>query len=251
MKNVHLLKTEKLSRLCKITYWDDEVEFFIAPNYDAFTYQKDKKVIIQPINIYITSDEEIKEVDWWLNRDDGKIYHNIFWQLANNAPSCKKIILTTDIDLIADDVQAIDDDFLKWFVKNPSCEEVEIKISGGRYSFDMGGNIWIPINYKIIIPKGINEQYGMKTSKNTYTGTGLNVPHGFASGPVDNGNKLNIDEVKQNQLHPILIVRNDDKEEFIHLKNGMYRSKWGIMNNSVSETPLKVFDKSLFTFYYE
>jgi hypothetical protein len=36
-----------------------------------------------------------------------------------------KIILTTDQDLIKDGVQAIDDEFLEWFVKNPSCEEVE------------------------------------------------------------------------------------------------------------------------------
>jgi hypothetical protein len=38
-----------------------------------------------------------------------------------------KIILTTDQDLIKDGVQAIDDTFLEWFVKNPSCEEVEVK----------------------------------------------------------------------------------------------------------------------------
>jgi hypothetical protein len=42
------------------------------------------------------------------------------------APSCKKIILTTDQDLIKDGVQAIDDEFLEWFVKNPSCEFVEV-----------------------------------------------------------------------------------------------------------------------------
>ena len=39
---------------------------------------------------------------------------------------CKKIILTTDQDLIKDGVQAIDDDFLEWFVKNPSCEVVDV-----------------------------------------------------------------------------------------------------------------------------
>jgi hypothetical protein len=38
----------------------------------------------------------------------------------------KKIILTTDQDLISDGVQAIDDEFLEWFVNNPSCEEVEV-----------------------------------------------------------------------------------------------------------------------------
>jgi hypothetical protein len=77
-------------------------------------------------NIYITSDEKIKEGDYWINLDNNKIYHNVFFELANNAPSCKKIILTTDQDLIKNGVQAISDEFLQWFVKNPSCEEVEI-----------------------------------------------------------------------------------------------------------------------------
>ena len=39
---------------------------------------------------------------------------------------CRKIILTTDQDLIKDGVQAIDDEFSEWFVKNPSCESVEV-----------------------------------------------------------------------------------------------------------------------------
>jgi hypothetical protein len=42
-------------------------------------------------------------------------------------PTDKKIILTTDPDLIKDGVQAIDDEFLEWFVKNNSCEGVEVK----------------------------------------------------------------------------------------------------------------------------
>jgi hypothetical protein len=40
--------------------------------------------------------------------------------------SCyKKIILTTDLDLIKDGVQYIDD---RVFIKNPSCDEVEVDI---------------------------------------------------------------------------------------------------------------------------
>jgi hypothetical protein len=64
---------------------------------------------------------------------------------SNNKP--KKIILTTDQDLIKDGVQAIDDDFLEWFVKNPSCEEVEIQY---RYNFYVGQDL---THYKIIIPQ--------------------------------------------------------------------------------------------------
>jgi hypothetical protein len=78
-------------------------------------------------NIYITSDEEIKEGDWVFNFEYNYIvqynsekHDNKFWY--------KKIILTTDQDLIKDGVQAIDDEFLEWFVKNPSCEMVEVDL---------------------------------------------------------------------------------------------------------------------------
>jgi len=43
-----------------------------------------------------------------------------------NGQYAYKVILTTNKLLIKDGVQAIDDEFLEWFVKNPSCEEVEI-----------------------------------------------------------------------------------------------------------------------------
>ena len=86
----------------------------------------------------------------------------------------KKIILTTDQDLIKDGVQAIDDEFLEWFVQNPSCESVEVEeedysqkcrecgetvkrgYSCKKGCFMKSGN-FIPtdenIKYKIIIPK--------------------------------------------------------------------------------------------------
>jgi len=134
--NIHLIKTDKPSRLF---------------------YDKVENRLINK-NIFITSDEEIKEGDYWLNRDDNKIYHSIFWQLANNAPSCKKIILTTDQDLIKDGVQAIGYEFLEWFVENPSCEYVDVNDwmdTNGNIAF--GGNVRYQISFstynKIIIPK--------------------------------------------------------------------------------------------------
>ncbi len=53
------------------------------------------------------------------------------------------------------------------------------------------------------------------------------------------------------QKYPLIVVRNDDKEEFIHLRNGIYRTKWGILNSSISEIPFKSFDETKFKFYYE
>ena len=57
----------------------------------------------------------------------------------------KKIILTTDQSL--DGVQAIDDEFLEWFVKNPSCEGVEVA------DLWKDGNPSTHFSYQIIIPQ--------------------------------------------------------------------------------------------------
>jgi hypothetical protein len=72
----------------------------------------------------------------------------------------KKIILTTDQSL--DGVQDIDDEFLEWFVKNPSCEFVEVEkgkiLNQGSY---ITGNIVTKDYYEIIIPKE-EPNYNMK-----------------------------------------------------------------------------------------
>jgi hypothetical protein len=84
-------------------------------------------------NIYITSNENLKEGDWYfitesISKCESKYEANDLTDI------CKKIILTTDTDLIADGVQAIDDKFLEWFVKNPGCEEIQVdKFISGRY----------------------------------------------------------------------------------------------------------------------
>ena len=113
MKNIHILSTDKQSKLFKLAgdlYLHEE--FGIDPK--------------RAQNIYITSDEEIKEGDWMIrdNEQPTKVTPNFFWDFGVRY---YKIILTTDQDLIKDGVQAIDDDFLEWFVKNPSCEFINIE----------------------------------------------------------------------------------------------------------------------------
>ncbi len=73
-------------------------------------------------NIYITSNENLKEGDWVLTPTNDVIqWAKVF------RPDGEKIIITTAQDLIKDGVQAIDDDFLEWFVKNPTCEFIDVK----------------------------------------------------------------------------------------------------------------------------
>ena len=105
--------------------------------------------------IYITSDEEIKEGDWLYNSNSLSIYKS---NGKDNGASKKwkhKIILTDNKDLIKDGVQAIDDEFLEWFAKNPNCEEVEViplRKSSGWYDEKQVWH-WDFLAYKIVIPK--------------------------------------------------------------------------------------------------
>ena len=124
MKNIHVLPTEKPSRLIKSQDNDFVYLNTNAPNWFEINLKTTKQ------NIYITNDEEIKEGDWFYD-GDGELckYTSDYVVNPNGCNDNKKIILTTDQDLIADGVQAIDDEFLEWFVKNPSCESVEVEKS--------------------------------------------------------------------------------------------------------------------------
>jgi hypothetical protein len=135
MKNIHVLPTEKPSIICKL----DNV--LVLSKIGTLT--NDTKSLIRQ-NIYITSDEQIKEGDWFCNTfndNQPKLQKRKGdWRTCFNQ---HKIILTTDQDLIKDGVQAIDDEFLEWFVKNPSCGRVEV-----YYQLHKDEPL-----YKIIIPK--------------------------------------------------------------------------------------------------
>ena len=121
MKNIHILPTDKPSRL----HFDGKL--FLSPNYQD---SKTINSIVEGRNICITSDEKIKE-DW--------VYHTILksvfkinlkevsQEYLDEKKHILKVVLTTDQDLIAEGVQVIDDEFLEWFVKNPSCENVEVE----------------------------------------------------------------------------------------------------------------------------
>jgi hypothetical protein len=158
-KNIHILETEQPSRLHKA--FDKTFILSIEPTTKNDLYNS------KPQNIYITSSEEIKKGDWCLDK------FNQRWKLEDNkliafdnkgvkrfstdnvlGHECKKIILTTDTKLIADGIQAIDDEFLEWFCQNPDCEFVETL----RYEYTIKEMLYqLPLGtksftYKIIIP---------------------------------------------------------------------------------------------------
>jgi hypothetical protein len=135
MKNIHILPTDK-------------------PSSYVTNYMEQN---MQWQNIYITSDEKIKEGDWHFNLALNLVEKTTSF---HNGLLCEKIILTTDQDLIKftsenDGVQAIDDEFLEWFVKNPSCEEVKVENVYKTASINFGNQFNY---YKIIIPKEETKQ---------------------------------------------------------------------------------------------
>ena len=144
MKNIHLIPTDKPSRL----FTSDSV--LILAGYPATTFKTGK-------NIYITSDEEIKEPCWCWDILQKKIYwvRDTLPKYPTIGNYFKKIILTTDQELIADGVQDINDEFLNWYVNNLGCEKVEIEDSCLEVrpcDCVMNENCLKP-GYKIIIPK--------------------------------------------------------------------------------------------------
>lgn len=129
MKNIHILPTNKPSRLnySKVKT-NREIDYKLELKQE---YSKCNNGLLSgPRNIYIISDEEIKSKCWVLNIVNNSIYKTYKggnFQEDNEKEKWRKIILTTDQDLIKDGVQAIDDEFLEWFVKNPNCESVVVE----------------------------------------------------------------------------------------------------------------------------
>ena len=178
MKNIHLIPTDKPSRLHNKNgelgnYPSTKlyIEDFKGNQHNSF-------------HIYITSDEEIKEGDWFMDVEELEILkasENVELHLVNVLkPNYKKIILTTDGELIKDGVQSIDDEFIEWFVNNPRCEEIEIDFdvivtrTKSLLQNQSGKTIVIPhrIHYRIIIPKEELKQIKCYCGHTTYCDCG-------------------------------------------------------------------------------
>jgi hypothetical protein len=162
MKNLHLISTNKPSRLTL-----NKKGLFLQ----KYIYENEisKSFGLKNQHIYITNDEEIKEGDYVYD-----IFKNacpVIRQLKTEEEVLGvqetefKIILTTDQDLIKDGVQAIDDEFLEWFVKNPSCEFVKVEKRYSDFTVDPF------VGYKIIIPQEKAKQETLEEAANKLFGS--------------------------------------------------------------------------------
>jgi hypothetical protein len=136
------------------------------PSRLHYYFELNKKYALskEPLNwktashIYITSDVELPydnsifATGAFYHRDAAKDIHIITKDTFHPNPNfCSRIILTTDDSLFKYGVQAIDDEFLEWFVKNPTCEFVEV-INEPYEAGNIYQNDWFDY-YKIIIPQ--------------------------------------------------------------------------------------------------
>lgn len=174
MKNIHLIPTTLSDLLLCIKGYTafEDTENEVSDTVGSVSIgcgQYTNTEFYQPQNMYITSEESISHNDFWLNTSKNTINKGHPFDLVNKITHCKKIILTTDEKLVQEGVQKIDDEFLEWYVKNSSCEEVEverktneeIQIEIGTYGHDEGLLVsefkeWLEnggVYYKIIIPK--------------------------------------------------------------------------------------------------
>ena len=139
MKNIHLIPT------------DNEQHSIVRKNTGLLLIQTPRKEYSgTKLNLYITSDEQPKHNDYY-TIDGKKIYYcNTLNPTRNN--HYKKIILTTDQDLIKDGVQSIGDEYLEWYIwginyyktiipkeepKQETLEEAAKKYAEGKSSVEV------------------------------------------------------------------------------------------------------------------
>jgi hypothetical protein len=151
IKNIHILSTDKPSRLYEFG--------------GKYNIQENSQENFRSYNIYITSDEKIEEGDWFLSlltgivvptKSKGKNSKAFY-----NHKKTKKIILTTDPDLIKDGVQEIPEDFLEWFCsKNGKVDFVYIESYPVAKKYNSKGEYiaYSGWEYKITIPQKESEE---------------------------------------------------------------------------------------------
>jgi hypothetical protein len=253
MKNIYVIPTNKPSRLWINNLLQGKLEL-------------EKENLIgsnSAVHIYITNNEEIKEGDWFLddNNSIDQSYKLSHVQFANP----KKIILTTDRELIKDGVQAIDDEFLEWFVENPSCRWVEIEeedysqkckkcgevVKRGynctKGCFMKSGN-FIPtdknINYKIIILRGESKQETLEEAAEKFRSQNPGTMYGGNNTKILNAFKAG---VKWMQERMVSKEAYEDSLNMQKTSNVGYESKINELKEKIktmySEDDLKDFGK--------
>jgi hypothetical protein len=152
-------------------------------------------------DIYITSDEEINkntETCWCIDTSNNELVLHQGVLPDYHYKNYKKIIMTTDTSINVlcgcgkdcgakeSGVQAIDDEFLEWFVKNPSCEKVEVGYGWIRLAETDNEGYWVSIPDKQFeMQQEEPKQDTLEEAANNWiksTSEFLSVKNGFKAG---------------------------------------------------------------------
>jgi hypothetical protein len=133
MKNIHLVLAGESRLSLNRSYRDYAIGTEVSKPYWIYSQYKHHMSVtdasVRPHNMYITNEEKFVRDEYIT---DGIEVIKATPKLVNaqglvDRRDWKKIILTTDQELTKDGVWGIEDGFLEWFVKNPTCEYVELK----------------------------------------------------------------------------------------------------------------------------
>jgi hypothetical protein len=236
-RNLWLIPTDKPSRLI----YNNRLKSFCFQKEKDGMYINDGKVSsanfwsiekaqnngFQPQNIYITDDSKIQEGDYGIGfahgiQGVGRGYF-VFKQDGTNSgklnalcEGSKKVIITDNPDLIKDSVQEISEDFIEWFVKNPSCESV--RVNNLCYGA-LGG--FADAGYKIIIPQELPKQkykYIGECNGNNQNGCFLDSPgHDcgcFTRVVKDEPEQVSLEEIAKKYAIDVNVKRGGNKEAY-------------------------------------
>ena len=160
MKNIHLIHVNRAKASL----------YHCSNTRDFFTTEQTSGDLLY--ELYITSDEEIKEGDWYYLPRTNSVHKCIEATELNleRRLGVAKIILTTDQDLIKDGLQAIDDEFLELFVKNPSCESVEVEkdVFFESVNYHFYKNIILKEKAKIILKEKAKQETVQEVAERLY-----------------------------------------------------------------------------------
>ncbi len=201
MKNIHLIQTE--------TY---PAKLQLDRDYGTLTVWEEPCVSngqdFVGANLYITSDE-LNTVGWYLDNNNHitktMTDQRSYWEHRQNY---QKIILTTDTRLIADNIQAIDDEFLDWFCENPNCEYVEIVQEQTNNKPNTHYATLTLYKYKIIIPKGESKKNFIK-SKTEFLGITYTLKDGSKQFVPNLKEEMKTSEEWQKQFNEIVVLNPD------------------------------------------
>ena len=152
-----MLPTNKSSSICTVKHFiDNKIKLLYNHNNKAFIFEEDKDLIIQPQHLYILSDEEIKEGDWYLS--DKFVWQMKYPQWGEEGQGgAKKIIATTNPELTeiiecngtsyVFKIPKIPQSFIQEFVKNQGNGYnkilIEVELGEDYLAGNSGGNeIW-------------------------------------------------------------------------------------------------------------